>query len=319
MNMRILTLNDSLGPDESTVLTVGNFDGVHLGHQSLIKETVRRASEKKVKSAVVTFDPPTRFFTRNGKGFHLLTTFEEKAQLIGLAGVDYLVRVPFDDAMRRKEPETFIEELLVRKLHMAEWVLGRGHAIGRNRAGNEKFLHTMESKYHFTTLVVDLLAQDGNAVSSTQIREFIVQGRIAEAIRKLGHPYLISVERIPGKKLGTKLGYPTFNFKCPPSRKVIPSPGVYVAELEYRGRVEEGALYFGECPTLHEHREVHFEFHSFHRGEAEIAAGEQAHLWLYAFIRPDRVFAGTGELVKQIAHDIEAIKTFFTKEKVQWR
>ncbi|MGA2508285.1 MAG: adenylyltransferase/cytidyltransferase family protein, partial [Chitinispirillaceae bacterium] len=85
-------------PDEYTVLTVGNFDGVHLGHQSLIKETVRRASEKKVKSAIVTFDPPTRFFTRNGKGFHLLTTFEEKAQLIGLAGVDYLVRVPFDDA-----------------------------------------------------------------------------------------------------------------------------------------------------------------------------------------------------------------------------
>jgi riboflavin kinase/FMN adenylyltransferase len=319
--MQILTVNDTLKPDECTVLTVGNFDGVHRGHRKLLMEIVRRAAEKKVKSAAVTFDPPTRIVTRHGKGYNysLLTTFEEKAQLIGLAGVDYLMRITFDDAMRKKEPEAFIEEFLVRKLHMTEWVLGHGHAMGRNRAGNEKFLHTMESKYHFTTLIIDLLAQGRDTISSTQIREFITHGRIAEAVRRLGHPYLISVERIQGKKLGTKLGYPTFNFKSPPSRKVIPSPGVYAAELEYRGRSEEGALYFGECPTLHEHREVHFEFHSFNRGKEEIAVGEQAHLWLYSFVRPDRIFSGTGDLVKQIAHDVEKTKNFFMKEKVQWR
>jgi len=318
--MHILTINDSLGHDESTVLTVGNFDGVHRGHQALIKATVRRASEKKAtRSAVVTFDPPTRIVIGNEKGYNLLTTFEEKVRLIGFAGVDYLMRVPFDKAMSRKEPKAFIEDFLVRKLHIAEWVLGHGHAIGRNRAGNEKFLHTMESKYHFTTLVTDLLKQEGSAISSTQIRESITRGRIAEAVARLGHPYLISVERTFGEKLGTRLGYPTFNFKSPPSRKVIPLPGVYAAELEYQGGCEEGALYFGECPTLHEHREVHFEFHSFNRGKGEIGAGEQAYLWLYSFVRTDSAFAGTGELVKQIGRDIETIKTFFMKEKVQWR
>ena len=135
----------------------------------------------------------------------------------------------------------------------------------------------------------------------------------------LGHPYLISGERTRGLRIGTQLGYPTLNFKSPPSRKVIPPPGVYAAELEYKGKWERGALYFGDCPTLHERREVHFEFFSFERGELEVSEGDRACLWLYSFCRPDKVFAGTGELVKQITNDVETIKTFFTKEKVQWR
>jgi riboflavin kinase / FMN adenylyltransferase len=317
--MKILNITDALNPDESTVLTVGNFDGVHRGHQKLLREIMRRASEKGAKSAVVTFDPSTRLVTGGARGHGLLTTFEEKVRLIGLAGVDYLMRVPFDEDMSRKGPEAFIEEMLVQKLHMAEWVLGQGHAIGRDRAGNENFLHIMGSKYHFTTLVTGLLTQDGSAISSTQIRECITHGRIAEAVMMLGHPYLISVERTLGKQLGTKLGYPTLNFKSPPSRKVIPIPGVYAAELEYREGRERGALYFGDCPTLHERREIHFEFHSFSRGKEEIGPGERAHLWLYSFVRADSVFAGTGELARHIAQDIETIKTFFIKEKVQWR
>jgi riboflavin kinase/FMN adenylyltransferase len=317
--MQILNVNEILPSGESSVLTVGNFDGVHLGHQKLLKEIVRRAAEKRVKSAAVTFEPHTRLVARHEKDYNPLTTFEEKARLIELAGVDYLMQVPFDNAMSGKEPEKFIEEILVRKLHMAEWILGHGHAIGKNRAGNEKFLHTMESKYHFTTRSIDLLAHDGDTISSTQIREYITHGRIAEAVMRLGHPYLISVERTAGKRIGTKLGYPTLNFKSPPSRKVIPVPGVYAAELEFRGRREKGALYFGDCPTLHEHREVHFEFYSFNRGKEEIPGGDRAHLWLFSFVRPDAVFAGTDELVKRIAQDVKNVKNFFQKEKVQWR
>jgi riboflavin kinase/FMN adenylyltransferase len=318
--MRIVNFNDSLPAGETTILTVGNFDGVHRGHHALIQETVRLASEKNVKSAAVTFDPPTRFVIEKEENSNsLLTTFEEKAALIGRTGLDYLMCVRFDDAMSNKEPEAFIQEILARKLHLTGWVLGNGHAFGRNRSGNENFLHVMESKYHFSTFVSDLLTQEGSVISSTQIREFVIRGRIAEAVRKLGHPYLIAVEHTIGKKLGRKLGYPTLNFKSPPSRKVIPLPGVYAAELEYRGAVESGALYFGGCPTLHEHREVHFEFHSFNRGKGEIGEGERAHLWLYSFVRADSAFDGTGELVRQIGRDIETIRTFFTKEKVQWR
>jgi riboflavin kinase / FMN adenylyltransferase len=317
--MRILNSNDTLNPGESTIITVGNFDGVHRGHQFLLREAVRLASEKGAKSAAVTFDPPTRFVIGDMNGGQQLTTLEEKVILIGLTGIDYLMCVPFDGVTRNKEPEAFIEEFLAGRLHMTGWVSGRGHAFGRNRAGNENFLHIMGSKYHFISLNVDLLTLEGIAISSTQIRECVMRGRIAEAVMKLGHPYLISVERTIGKNLGTKLGYPTLNFKSPPSRKVIPLPGVYAAELEYKGALERGALYFGECPTLKEHREVHFEFYSFNRGTSEIRTGERAHLWLYSFIRADNAYTGTVELVKQIGRDIETIKTFFMKEKVQWR
>jgi riboflavin kinase/FMN adenylyltransferase len=318
--MRIVNINDSLRAGEATVLTVGNFDGVHRGHQALLQETVRRASEKKARSAVVTFDPPTRFVIEKEESSNsLLTTFEEKILLIGRAGIDYLMCVPFDRAMRDKEPESFIQEILAGKLHMTGWVLGHGHVFGRNRTGNDIFLHAMEGKYHFSTLISDLLVQEGSVISSTQIRELVIEGRIAEAVRKLGHPYLIAVERTRGKKLGTRLGYPTLNFKSPPSRKVVPLPGVYAAELEYRGAVERGALYFGGCPTLHEHRENHFEFYSFNRGKGEVGEGERAHLWLYSFVRADSVFDGTGDLVIQIGRDIETIRTYFAKEKVQWR
>ncbi|MBN2189215.1 MAG: hypothetical protein JW699_07160 [Chitinispirillaceae bacterium] len=318
--MRIVDINDSLPAGEATILTVGNFDGVHRGHQVLLRETVRRASEKSARSAAVTFDPPTRFVIEKEEGGNsLLTTLEEKVVLIGRTGIDYLMCVPFDGAMSRKEPEEFVKEILTEKLRMAGWVLGNGHVFGRNRTGNENFLHVMESKYHFSTFVSDLLVQERSEISSTQIRELVIEGRIAEAVRKLGHPYLIAVERTVGKKLGTRLGYPTLNFKSPPSRKAVPLPGVYAAELEYRGAVERGALYLGGCPTLHEHRENHFEFYSFNRGKEEVGEGERAHLWLYSFVRADSVFDGTGELVIQIRRDIETIGEYFTKEKVQWR
>jgi riboflavin kinase / FMN adenylyltransferase len=317
--MNILTIQDSLKADERSVITVGNFDGVHRGHLQLLKEIGRRASAKGLKSVAVTFDPHTRLVAKPETAYNLLTTFEEKARLIELAGVDYLMRVPFGESMSEKGPEAFVEEVLLKKLHVAEWVLGKGHAIGKNRAGDEFFLREIESKYHFITFVTDLLKQDGSIISSTQVRESITHGRIAEAVLMSGHPYLISVERTRGIRLGTQLGYPTLNFKNPSARKVIPPPGVYAAEVEYKGVIEEGALYFGDCPTLHEHREVHFEFYSFNRGKEEIVEGEHAQVWLYSFVRPDVVFSGTDELVKQITHDVEKIKTFFMKEKAQWR
>ncbi len=316
--MRILSLEDNLPAGQTSVVTVGNFDGVHRGHHKLLHEVVNRAKREGRAGVVVTFEPHTRLIA-SGEAYHLLTTFEEKARLIELSGVENLVCIPFTGEMSRKGPETFIEEVLAGKLHMAEWVMGRGHTIGRNRSGDQKFLHEMQGKYHFITFVADLLTRKGETVSSTQIRDAVTHGRITEAVEMLGHPYLIAVERTTGKKIGTKLGYPTLNFKSPPSRKVIPPPGVYAAEMEYRGIIEQGALYFGECPTLREHREVHFEFYSFNRRKEEIAPGENAHLWVYSFVRADRTFGTTEELVRQISQDVETTKTFFNKEKVQWR
>ncbi len=322
--MRILSMDDALPPDEASVLTVGNFDGVHRGHQTLLDAVVKRAAAGGRRAVAVTFEPHTRFAAieeaaQGSKGHEILTTFEEKTRLLELEGLEYLMKVPFDADIRRKSPEKFIEEILSAKLHMAEWVLGRGHAIGRGRSGDEIFLRSMEGKYHFKTLIADLLQVEGTTVSSTRIREFIVNGSIEAAVERLGHPYLISAERTHGIRFGTTLGYPTLNFRSPPSRKVIPPAGVYAAELEYEGRLERGALYFGGCPTFGGNREVHFEFHSFSRGTEEIPEGRTADIWMYSFIRADRMFAGPRELVEQIKDDVERVTTFFTKENRRWR
>jgi len=317
--MQILTLSDILLPTEGSVLTVGNFDGVHRGHRQLFDKVLDRARISGLRSIAVTFEPHTRGVTTEGNGSDLLTTFEEKARLIELLGIDYLMKVPFDTAMRRNSPESFIADILSGRLRMKEWVLGQGHAIGKDRAGNEQFLHAMEGKYHFKTFVADLLTLGGGTVSSTLIRNLIDQGSVTEAVALLGHPYLVAADRTTGLKIGRTLGYPTLNFTKPLVQKVIPPPGVYVAELEYHGTVEQGSLYYGECPTLGGHREVHFEFFSFARGAEEIATGDRAWLWMYAFVRADRTFASTEELVQQIKYDVETTKTFFTKEKKQWR
>lgn len=321
--MRILSIDDALPANESTVLTVGNFDGVHCGHRALLDTVVKRARAAGRRAAAVTFEPHTRLANvagaPEGGGHEILTTFGEKARLLELFGLDYLVKVPFDAAFSRKGPEEFIGEVLAGRLHLAEWVLGRGHAVGRDRTGDEIFLHAMEGKYHFKTLIAELLSVEGQAVSSTAIRELITNGRIAEAVARLGHPYLISAVRTRGIRLATSLGYPTLNFRSPPSRKVISPAGVYAAELEYGGKLEYGALYFGGCPTFGGNREVHFEFHSFSASVGEIPEGSTADIWMHSFIRADRVFAGSAELVAQIKDDVERIKTYFTKENKQWR
>jgi riboflavin kinase/FMN adenylyltransferase len=317
--LKILTITDTLPQSESSVVTIGNFDGVHLGHRQLLSDVVRRAAAGGLKSVAITFEPHTKLVVEGEDGYRLLTGFEEKARLIELLGVDYLMLLTFDKAMREMAPEEFIRSILVEKLHVAQWVMGKGHAIGRNRTLNEIFLRGIEGKYHFKTFVADLLVQSGSTVSSTLVRNFIAQGRIAEAVALLGHPYLLSVERTRGLRIGTKLGYPTINFSKPPSRKVIPPPGVYAAELEYNGFVEQGALYFGASSTVPEERDIHFEFFSFARGKEEITEGDHAHLWLYSFIRNDTVFGSIDELVRQITIDVETIKTYFMKERKQWR
>ena len=316
--MKILSFEDHLGSGESSVLTIGNFDGVHCGHQILIQEVVKRAEVQNISSVIITFEPHTRLALFPELPQNLLTTFEEKVALINRLGIDYLMKIPFDRSFSEYTPEKFVEHVLIEKLNATEWVMGEGHAVGKDRAGGKKFLRDAMRKYHINMFTTDLMSRGKVTISSTQIRKYITEGRIVEAVEMLGHPYLISAERISGLKIGSQLGYPTLNFQRPPSQKVIPPPGVYAAELEFDGSVLSGALYFGDCPTFSD-RDIHFEFHALHLSEKLPQVGENAHIWLYKFIRADREFDGPGKLVEQIKQDVNDIRKFFSEEKRQWR
>ncbi len=317
--MKIIDLNNAAAlPVTGSVVTVGNFDGVHTGHALLIQEVVNRAKASGLSSIVATFDPHTRQVLLPDSTQPVLSTFEEKAALIEPYGVDYLVRIPFDRAFASLTADEFLEQIIGRTFKARHWVMGEGHTFGKNHQGNKNFSHSRQGTNHINKVLVKSMVDENRVVSSTEIRGEILNGQVDKAILKLGHPYLILSRRISGLKKGTQLGYPTLNFAGLSSNKVLPPPGIFAAELEYGKHRWKGALYFGTCPTF-EKRETHFEFHEFDFTGAEPHEGEKAGLWLYSMIRPDSPFSNAGELTQAIKKDIISIKKFFSQEKEQCR
>jgi riboflavin kinase / FMN adenylyltransferase len=317
--MKIIDLNDAADlPITGSVVSVGNFDGVHTGHSLLIREVVNRSKVYNLSSIIITFDPHTRQFLMPDSTQPVLSTFEEKAVLMEPYGIDYLVRVPFDRTFASLSADEFLENILIRTFKARQWVMGEGHAFGKNRLGNKNFSHSSQGTNDITKVLVSSMVEENRVVSSTELRGEIMNGRVDKAILKLGHPYLIVSRRISGLKKGTQLGYPTLNFAGLSSNKVLPPPGIFAAELEYGKHRWKGALYFGNCPTF-EIRETHFEFYEFDFTGAEPDEGEKAGLWLYSMTRPDSVFSNAGELTEAIKKDITSIQNFFSQEKEQCR
>ncbi|MBN1600493.1 MAG: hypothetical protein JW915_02740 [Chitinispirillaceae bacterium] len=308
--MKILSITDEIAASETTVVSVGNFDGIHRGHQLLIEEIIRYAQKKGSRTAIVTFEPHTRLALYPELPQFLLTTFEEKSLLIEQSGIDYLLKIPFTPEFSRLPPDVFLKKYLIEKLHMTDWFMGEGHSIGKDRSGGKKFLHDAMSKYHINIFTENLMSKNDMVISSTQIRKFISEASISEAVEMLGHPYLIKAERATGLKIGTQIGVPTLNFHRPTEQKVIPPPGVYAAELEFRNIKLSGALYYGDCPTF-ENRDAHLEFHALEFDGRQPDIGESSSIWLHRFIRNDQTFKSVDDLVSQMKDDIETIRTFF--------
>jgi riboflavin kinase/FMN adenylyltransferase len=313
--MKIIRLEEAGSlPIKGSVVSVGNFDGVHLGHSILLNEVVARSKLNGLSSIIVTFDPHTRSVLFPDKVQPVLSTFEEKAVLLEPYGIDYLVCIPFDRNFASLSAEEFIEKILINILRTRQWVIGEGHTFGKDHQGNKNFSHLGRGKNHINKVLVDSKFVGKRIISSTDIRGEIVDGQVENAIKKLGHPYLIVSRRISGLKQGTQLGYPTLNFAGLSSNKVLPPPGIFAAELEYGKNRWKGALYFGNCPTFGK-RDTHFEFHAFDFSDNEPGEGGKADLWLYSMVRSDIAFANADTLAEAIQKDIFTIKNFFHRRR----
>jgi len=297
------------------VVTVGNYDGVHRGHVSVITELVGRAAARGVPSVAVTFSPHTRAVVGDGGAQPVLTTTDEKAVLAGRLGVDYLISLRFDRRAASMSAEDFVEKVLIGRLGAVEWIMGEGHMFGRGRLGTLEALRTRVDKNHFSTFAVRPASLGKGAISSTEIREHFLRGEVSEAVRKLGHPYLVRAPRVSGRGKGRQMGFPTMNFAAPLPPKVIPRAGVYAAELEMNGTAVKGGLYVGECPTF-ERRDLHFEFHALEDppGSMEARSGEEGNLWIHRFIREEMNFDDENRLAGRIQQDIDEAGRFFLKE-----
>jgi len=298
---------------QPAVITVGNFDGVHKGHITLIKKVLEVARSEGRTSTLVTFCPHTRIYLQPESDFRVITFIEEKAVLLENSGLDNLLCLPFNEKIRRLSPEEFVSKILGEGVNATDWVMGLDHTFGKDRVGSNKFLRESMRRNHIRIFPLYLKGAGDITISSSEIRSRISSGDLETAVTMMGHPYLISAQRIEGKKIGRKLGYPTLNFSAELHRKVLPPVGVFAAHLEVGTSKIPGALYFGDCPTFG-NRNTHFELHLLSKNADEPQIGEVSNIWVHRFIRGDERFESTEELITHIKKDIETIQQYFAQE-----
>jgi riboflavin kinase/FMN adenylyltransferase len=245
---------------EGTVVTVGTFDGVHLGHMAVLREIAARARAAGRKSVLVTFEPHPLEVVNPQAAPQLLTTGPERREVLALTELDYVVFLRFDRRLAAYSPEQFVREVLIGRCAMRELVIGHDHGFGRGRSGDVETLRRLGARDGFLVDVVGSVELGGHAVSSTAIRRAVAGGDLGSAARLLGRPYTLSGRVVRGEGRGRSLGIPTINIGEFSERKLLPPDGVYAAQVEWGDGRAGGMLNQGPRPTFGEARrtvEVH--------------------------------------------------------------
>ena len=293
-------LSEIKAPFERAVVTICNFDGVHLGHQLLFSEVVGRAYRNGGTSVVVTFDPHPLKVLRP-QGIKLISSTEQKIELIRLAGIDALVIIPFDLEFAKTPALKFVDEILIGKIGVTDLVVGYDYAFGRGREGNIDFLRRQGEEKGFPVTVVEAHYENGKLVSSTRIRELVMEGRMRDVRKLLGRYYQIHGEVQLGRQRGGReVGFPTANLKVSED-DLCPKKGVYVTQVIYDGRVYGGVSNIGYNPTFNEN-ELVAETHIFDFNRD--IYGHRIKINLLQHLRGEKKFASVDELSVQIREDI---------------
>jgi riboflavin biosynthesis protein ribF len=235
---------------QPTVLTIGTFDGVHLGHQKIVERVVTTARQEGLLATVFTFFPHPRMVVQHDKGLKLIHTLEEKKQLLQQLGVDLLVVQPFNEAFAQLTAEEFVSTILVEHLNVKKVIIGYDHRFGRNRTANIDDMRLFGKKYGFAVEEISVQEVDEVSVSSTKIREALNKGDVTTAEHYLGTPYSLTGRVVHGLKLGRTLGYPTANIQVTEEYKLIPKDGVYAVYSYIDGRKVYGMMSIGKNPTI---------------------------------------------------------------------
>ncbi|MBE5900633.1 MAG: bifunctional riboflavin kinase/FAD synthetase [Lachnospiraceae bacterium] len=288
--------------EEDTVITLGKFDGLHSGHRVLV-EALRKEKEKTgFKSVVFTFSRlPKEKIEKKKQPF--LLSMEEKESLLEKSGVDYVIEYPFTEEVRRMEAEDFVA-MLVEKLHVKVFVIGTDFSFGYEKRGNYGLLQSLSQNYGFRVLAFTKKQKQGEDISSTRIRNAILNGDIQTANELLGYPYFFEGEVQNGRKIGRTIGIPTVNL-TPHERKLLPPFGVYASETVVDGKTYLSLSNIGKKPTVGDDNPVGLETYIFDFHE-EIY-GKPICVKLLQFIRGEKKFESVEELKQQIQLDITKI------------
>jgi riboflavin kinase/FMN adenylyltransferase len=249
--MRIFNSIGRLPDFSNTVFTQGTFDGVHVGHQKILKRLKDETEKAGGESVLLTFWPhPRLFLFPEDNELKLLQTLEEKIDELEKAGVDNVVVLPFTKEFSQMLPEEFIKDFLVNSLNIHTAIIGYDHRFGRNREGDINLLKSFESQYNYKVLEIGPEDIDDITISSTKIRNSLLSGDVDTANTYLGRPYSFSGKVVHGKKLGRTIGYPTANLDIDHPNKLIPATGVYAVQCKVEGQVFGGMMNIGNNPTV---------------------------------------------------------------------
>lgn len=295
---------DNLPDFRNAVLTIGSFDGVHRGHQELLTRVRHSAQAAKGESVVITFHPHPRLIIYPGDTeLRLLTTIEEKIELIGRYGVDHLVVVPFTVEFSQLSADEYIERFLIDRFHPQRIVIGYDHRFGLNRQGDINYLRHYGRRAGFTVEEIEPQLIDDIAVSSTKVRRALEAGRIEDANRQLGHAYPLTGKVVPGRQIGRTIGFPTANIQIDNPHKLIPPDGIYAVRV-FIGDDEQrldGMLYIGSRPTLKDGDARSIEVNIFDFNDN--IYGQRIRLDLIDYVRSDESFPSLEAMQAQLDRD----------------
>lgn len=298
---------------EESVVCVGTFDGLHLGHLEVINRTVENAKRLNMKSVVFTFWPHPQEVVSPDKAVYYLNTLEEKKELFAKSGIDYLVLYPFDKDFSQKSSRTFIKEFLIQKLKMKFFVIGYDHQFGKEREGKyERMLQWSEELDFGIERVSQKLLSD-ELLSSTRIRNLIKTGQFELANKLLSYTYFTSGEVIKGSQIGRSIGFPTANVQIP-SNKLLPKPGVYIVEAFVGNELRNAVANIGFKPTVGQEKELGLEVHIFDFKEDIYT--ENIKVFFHRRIRDEKKFGELNALKDQIAKDILVAQDYFKNKTI---
>jgi riboflavin kinase/FMN adenylyltransferase len=295
---------------KKTIVTIGTFDGVHIGHQKIIEKLIQETKKADCESLILTFFPHPRMVLNGSSSIKLLNTINEKSSLLEKMGLDNLVVHPFDKKFSNLSAEEFVKTILVDSFNIKKIIIGYDHRFGNNRAANIDDLISFGKKYDFEVEQISAQEIDSVSVSSTKIRDAITDGNMIVANEFLGYEYILSGKIITGKQLGRTIGFPTANIKIEENYKLIPKNGVYIVKSHLQEKTVFGIMNIGLNPTVNgEDLSIEVHFLDF---EADLY-NKNITVSVIARIRDEQKFTSIDLLKAQIQEDKNYAISFIKK------
>lgn len=301
--MKIIRDLEKIFFENKITATIGGYDGIHIGHNRIISKVVQKAKENNSKSALITFKPlPKIFFAR--KNFELLTIYK-KIEILKELNVDYMILLRFNDSLISMSSKDFIEEILIKKLNISSLTVGHDFKFGKNQSGSVSDLQDYAQEGFFTLNVEEKHSIAGERISSSSIRDYIMQNNFEKASKMLGRPYTVSGKIIHGDKRGRTIGFPTANIKLEPN---ILLSGVYAVSTLFKKKKYYGVANIGYKPTFDGQKYL-FEANIF--DFSQDLYGQRLEFDIISKIRETKKFSGVEELKKYINLDVKSAKEIF--------